>query len=452
MSSPSWVGRPIGGRYQIDALLGQGGMSAVYRATDPNLRRTVAVKLIHPHLSNDPEFVRRFEQEAAAVAQLRHPNIIQVYDFNHDGEVYYMVLEFVAGETLQHRLRTMHAANQSMPLGEAVLIMATIAEAVEYAHRRGMIHRDLKPANVMLTPEGQPILMDFGVAKIVGGQQHTATGAIVGTVAYMRKVYFPRAVLPVAVVLSQLVHLAMGLGVLLVPLALRNAGLPGHQHWEVYLPVLVCSMAAIVPFVIIAEKYRRLKSVFLGAILTLALTEFGLLVLHDTVLETAVLLLVFFTGFNLLEATLPSLIAKMAPPDAKGTAMGIYSSSQFLGAFAGGALGGWLRGLYDSRGVFAFAALAALAWLMRRRLGGLALTRMWPGLWRTALATGVMGAGLLAWSAWTSGASPWLAGLGGVAVGGGLFWLIAYALRSPEARQFSEMALRQVAALLSRSG
>ena len=98
------------------------------------------------------------------------------------------------------------------------------------------------------------------------------------------------------------------------------------------------------------------------------------------------------------------------------------------------------------------AEMAALAWLMRRRLGGLALTRMWPGLWRTALATGVMGAGLLAWSAWTSGASPWLAGLGGVAVGGGLFWLIAYALRSPEARQFSEMALRQVAALLSRSG
>lgn len=159
-------------------------------------------------------------------------------------------------------------------------------------------------------------------------------------------------------------HLLLTATFVAVPLALRNAGLPGHRHWEVYLPVLVCSMATIVPFVIIAEKYRRLKPVFLGAILTLALTEFGLLVLHDSVLEMAALLLLFFSGFNLLEATLPSLIAKMAPPDAKGTAMGVYSSSQFLGAFAGGALGGWLHGLYDSRGVFAFAALAALAWLL----------------------------------------------------------------------------------------
>ena len=159
-------------------------------------------------------------------------------------------------------------------------------------------------------------------------------------------------------------HLLLTATFVAVPLALRNAGLPGHRHWEVYLPVLVCSMATIVPFVIIAEKYRRLKPVFLGAILTLALTEFGLLVLHDSVLEMAVLLLLFFSGFNLLEATLPSLIAKMAPPDAKGTAMGIYSSSQFLGAFAGGALGGWLRGLYGLKGVFALATLGALAWLL----------------------------------------------------------------------------------------
>ncbi len=185
MSASNWIGRSIGGRYQVEALLGQGGMSAVYRALDPNLRRTVAVKLIHPHLSSDPEFVRRFEQEAAAVAQLRHPNIIQVFDFNHDAEVYYMVLEFVAGETLQARLKAAHAANQRLPLDQAIFIMATVCDAVEYAHRRGMIHRDLKPANVMLDPHGQPILMDFGVAKMVGGQQHTATGAIVGTVSYM---------------------------------------------------------------------------------------------------------------------------------------------------------------------------------------------------------------------------------------------------------------------------
>jgi serine/threonine-protein kinase len=185
MSQPSWIGQTIGGRYKIEALLGQGGMSAVYRGSDPNLRRTVAVKLIHPHLSSDPDFVRRFEQEAAAVAQLRHPNIIQVYDFNRDGDVFYMVLEYLPGETLQTKLKALHAAGQRLPIGEAVRIMAVVCDAVAYAHGRGMIHRDLKPANVMLNPEGQPILMDFGVAKMRGGEQHTATGAIIGTVTYM---------------------------------------------------------------------------------------------------------------------------------------------------------------------------------------------------------------------------------------------------------------------------
>jgi serine/threonine-protein kinase len=181
----TWTGSVLGGRYHLETLLGQGGMSTVYRATDPNLRRTVAVKLIHPHLSNDPEFVRRFEQEAAAVAQLRHPNIIQVYDFNHDDGVYYMVLEYVPGETLQARLTALNAAQQRLPLAETVQIMAALSDAVAYAHQRGMIHRDLKPANVMLNPQGQPILMDFGVAKILGEAHHTATGAVVGTALYM---------------------------------------------------------------------------------------------------------------------------------------------------------------------------------------------------------------------------------------------------------------------------
>jgi serine/threonine protein kinase len=85
----SLIGHTVGGRYKIEGLLGQGGMSTVYKAFDPNLQRPVAVKIIHPHLSRDPEFVRRFEQEAAAVAKLRHPNIIQVYDFNHDDDIYY---------------------------------------------------------------------------------------------------------------------------------------------------------------------------------------------------------------------------------------------------------------------------------------------------------------------------------------------------------------------------
>lgn len=83
MASDRWVGQILGGRYKLEELLGQGGMSAVYKARDPNLQRTVAIKLIHPHLSNDDEFVRRFEIEATSIARLRHPNIVQVYDFNH---------------------------------------------------------------------------------------------------------------------------------------------------------------------------------------------------------------------------------------------------------------------------------------------------------------------------------------------------------------------------------
>ena len=185
MNRPSWIGYTLGGRYNIEALLGQGGMSAVYRAYDPNLRRPVAIKLIHSHLSADPEFIGRFEAEAAAVAQLRHPNIVQVFDFNHDGDTYYMVMEYLPGESLQDRLRALSQAQQRFPFATTASIIGTVADAVAYAHERGTIHRDLKPANVMLMPQGQPVLTDFGVAKILGGQRHTATGAVIGTPAYM---------------------------------------------------------------------------------------------------------------------------------------------------------------------------------------------------------------------------------------------------------------------------
>jgi serine/threonine protein kinase len=136
-------------------------------------------------LATDAEFVRRFEEEAAAVAQLRHPNIIQVYDFNHDDETYFMVLEFIAGETLFQRLTQLHSNGQRLPTTEAVRLITAICDAVQYAHERNLIHRDLKPANVMINTAGQPILMDFGIAKIVGGARQTATGALVGTPTYI---------------------------------------------------------------------------------------------------------------------------------------------------------------------------------------------------------------------------------------------------------------------------
>jgi serine/threonine protein kinase len=185
MNQPTWIGRTLSGRYKIEALLGQGGMSAVYKAMDPNLKRVVAIKLIHPHLSTDPSFVSRFESEASAVASLRHANIVQVYDFNNDEGVYYMVLEFIPGETLQDRMSRLSSAGRQLSIQDALKFTINICDAVGYAHQRGMVHRDIKPANIMLDTQGQAILMDFGIVKILGGDSHTSTGAVVGTARYM---------------------------------------------------------------------------------------------------------------------------------------------------------------------------------------------------------------------------------------------------------------------------
>ncbi len=185
MSQPSWIGQTLGGRYLIEDELGHGGMSTVYKATDPNLRRVVAIKLIHAHLSRDPEFIRRFEAEATAVAQLRHPNIIQVFDFNHEGDTYFIVFEFVPGETLQAQLKRFNDTGRQMQMDQLIKIAMSVGSALQYAHDRDIIHRDIKPANVMLNVQGEAILADFGIVKIMGGAQHTATGAVLGTARYM---------------------------------------------------------------------------------------------------------------------------------------------------------------------------------------------------------------------------------------------------------------------------
>jgi serine/threonine protein kinase len=185
MSSTNLVGKTLGGRYQIQSLIGQGGMASVYQAYDPNLHRAVAIKVIHPHLSDNPEFFRRFEEEATAVAQFRHPNIVQMYDFNHDEDLYYMVMEFVKGETLQTRLKRLNTSGRQLGIKEAISFTAEICDAAFYAHQRGMIHRDIKPANIMLDVNGRAILMDFGIARMVDASQHTATGTVLGTATYM---------------------------------------------------------------------------------------------------------------------------------------------------------------------------------------------------------------------------------------------------------------------------
>jgi tRNA A-37 threonylcarbamoyl transferase component Bud32 len=180
-----WTGKTLAGRYEISDLVGHGGMSSVYKATDSNLKRIVAVKLIHQHLTGDAEFIRRFEGEAEAIAQLRHSNVIQVFDFNHEDGQYYMVMEFVPGESLQERLKRLNDTGRRMSTQDAVKIAAAVCDGVDYAHKRGLIHRDIKPANIMLSVQGDAILADFGLAKLAGATQHTAAGAVMGTALYM---------------------------------------------------------------------------------------------------------------------------------------------------------------------------------------------------------------------------------------------------------------------------
>jgi MFS family permease len=143
---------------------------------------------------------------------------------------------------------------------------------------------------------------------------------------------------------------------------LHDGGLGAAQQWMFYLPVLTASLVAMFPLIILAEARRKMKPVFLGAIVALGLAELALWAWHHTLGEFAVLLAIFFAAFNLMEASLPSLISKEAPAEAKGTAMGVYSSSQFFGIFVGGTLGGWVYGMGGASGVFLFAAAVALIW------------------------------------------------------------------------------------------
>jgi predicted MFS family arabinose efflux permease len=158
-------------------------------------------------------------------------------------------------------------------------------------------------------------------------------------------------------------HLLLTATFVVVPLLMRNAGLVAAEHWKVYLGVMVGAIIIMIPFIILAEKKRQMKAVFMGAIATLIVADIGFMGLSDNLAGIIIALGVFFCGFNLLEATLPSLISKTAPADLKGTAMGVYSTAQFLGAFVGGAVGGWSYGQWGAKAVFLLCILAALSWL-----------------------------------------------------------------------------------------
>src|SRR5271168_4674591 len=179
------------GPYEISAPLGAGGMGEVYRARDTRLERTVAVKILPAQFSSDPVRKQRFEREAKTISSLNHPHICVLYDVGHQDGIDYLVMECVEGETLARRLE-----KGSLPLEQVVRYGTQMADALDKAHRRGVVHRDLKPSNIMLAPTGAKLL-DFGLAKPSSPPASSVTltaasagpvteeGTIVGTLQYM---------------------------------------------------------------------------------------------------------------------------------------------------------------------------------------------------------------------------------------------------------------------------
>jgi ABC-type multidrug transport system ATPase subunit len=184
--NPFDSGRLIAGRYRIEALLGQGGFGRVYRAFDQKLERVVALKILT--LPQDrraqPEKIRRFEEEARAVARLDHPSIVPVYDAGHESEIPWMAMRLVSGSSLYDALRKAGP----LPAPRALQLLLAVAQALSHAHRRGIVHRDIKPANILLEDRDggeHAWLTDFGIAKLLTGFDLTVQGAVLGTPSYM---------------------------------------------------------------------------------------------------------------------------------------------------------------------------------------------------------------------------------------------------------------------------
>ena len=178
------VGRTLG-RYEVTALVGRGGMATVYKARHPGLNRTVAVKVLHRHLAVDSAFVGRFRREARAVAALRHPNIVRVYDFDSEGDIYFIVMEFIDGPTLASFLKRLFKQGRHLSPQEILRLFSPMCSAIHYAHEQGMVHRDIKPSNIILTRQHEPILTDYGIARIAGATAYTIPGVVIGSAHYM---------------------------------------------------------------------------------------------------------------------------------------------------------------------------------------------------------------------------------------------------------------------------
>jgi len=165
-------GTLISNRYWILSHLGRGGMADVYHAQDKNLLRDTAIKLLHTELSNNTEFVERFHHEARAAANLSHSNLVTVFDFGLDGNIAYLVMEYIEGQDLKSYIRQ----NAPLPVSEAVRLMKQICSGAGYAHRAGLVHCDLKPQNILLTKDGRAKIADFGIARTladINPDEHT---------------------------------------------------------------------------------------------------------------------------------------------------------------------------------------------------------------------------------------------------------------------------------------
>ena len=191
----TFIGQTINERYRLDSLLGDGGMGSVYRAFDQNLQRKVAIKLMHGHFARQEEFRQRLVQEAQTAARLDNPSIVQIYDFGSADIGPFIAMEYVEGGSLREHLQRLQRLNKYLPFNQSLQIGIQIAEALDYAHKQGVIHRDVKPGNILLKrlshPDevgAQPFrakLTDFGLVKLIEGSPMTQSGATVGTPTYM---------------------------------------------------------------------------------------------------------------------------------------------------------------------------------------------------------------------------------------------------------------------------
>ncbi|NLY92152.1 MAG: serine/threonine protein kinase, partial [Firmicutes bacterium] len=174
------IGRLLGNRYRILELIGEGGMALVYKAECTLLQRVVAIKILRSQFSADREFVERFRREAQAAASLSHPNVVNIFDVGQDGDIHYIVMEYIAGRNLKELIK----AEAPLPLNQALRITLQISDALRHAHEHNIIHRDIKPHNILMTEEGMVKVTDFGIARAVTASGYTQTGVVMGSVQY----------------------------------------------------------------------------------------------------------------------------------------------------------------------------------------------------------------------------------------------------------------------------